>query len=130
MAEEIREVPPKRPCPSSTRSWRGSVPFALELVAPGDLRLLEKNARFMKAEQFQTLVENVKKDGNLSQLPFCYREKRRPAPGPLRQPSGPGGRLPPGWSKPWSWWRGKKRARTSGWPSNSRTTPSRARTIW
>ena len=29
----------------------------------------------MKAEQFQTLVENVKKDGNLSSLPLCYREK-------------------------------------------------------
>jgi hypothetical protein len=29
----------------------------------------------MKAEQFQALVENVKKDGNLSSLPLCYREK-------------------------------------------------------
>ena len=53
----------------------GTFPFLLELVSPGDLKLLEKNARYMKAEQFQNLVENVKKDGNLSQLPFCYREE-------------------------------------------------------
>ena len=39
------------------------------------MKLLEKNARYMKAEQFQALVENVKQDGNLSSLPLCYREK-------------------------------------------------------
>ena len=44
-------------------------------MTPGDLRLLDKNARYMKAEQFQSLVENVKKDGNLSSLPLCYREE-------------------------------------------------------
>jgi hypothetical protein len=74
MAEEIREVTTEAALSILNERLSGVVPFALELVAPGDLRLLEKNARFMKAEQFQTLVENVKKDGNLSQLPFCYRE--------------------------------------------------------
>jgi hypothetical protein len=53
----------------------GDFPYRLELAAPGELKLLEKNARYMKAEQFQSLVENIKKDGNLSSLPLCYREK-------------------------------------------------------
>lgn len=40
-------------------------------VNPRDLKLLEVNARFMKADEFQKLVENVKRDGCLTQLPFC-----------------------------------------------------------
>jgi hypothetical protein len=74
MAEEIREVTTEAALGILNETLSGVFPFSLELVAPGDLKLLEKNARFMKAEQFQTLVDNVKKDGNLSQLPFCYRE--------------------------------------------------------
>jgi len=69
MAEEIREV-----LNLLNAKLAGLFPYRLELVAPGDLNLLDKNARYMKAEQFQTLVENVKKDGNLSSLPLCYRE--------------------------------------------------------
>jgi hypothetical protein len=70
MAEEIREV-----LNLLNERLGGLFPYRLELAAPGDLKLLEKNARYMKAEQFQNLVENVKKDGNLSSLPLCYREK-------------------------------------------------------
>ena len=70
MAEEIREV-----LNLLNEKLAGVFPYRLELAAPGELRLLEKNARYMKAEQFQNLVENVKKDGNLSSLPLCYREK-------------------------------------------------------
>jgi hypothetical protein len=70
MAEEIREV-----LNLLNEKLGGLFPYRLELAAPGELRLLEKNARYMKAEQFQNLVENVKKDGNLSSLPLCYREK-------------------------------------------------------
>ncbi len=75
MAEEVREITTQTALATLNERLAGVFPFALELVAPGDLKLLEKNARFMKAEQFQVLVENIKKDGNLSQLPFCYREK-------------------------------------------------------
>lgn len=44
-------------------------------VNPREIKLLEVNARFMKADEFQKLVENVKRDGCLTQLPFCtYNE--------------------------------------------------------
>lgn len=69
MAEEIREV-----LNLLNAKLAGLFPYRLEVVNPGELHLLDKNARYMKAEQFQALVENVKKDGNLSSLPLCYRE--------------------------------------------------------
>jgi len=40
-------------------------------INPKEIKLLELNARFMKADEFQKLVENVKRDGCLTQLPFC-----------------------------------------------------------
>lgn len=40
-------------------------------VNPRDIKLLEVNARFMTADEFGKLVENVKRDGCLTQLPFC-----------------------------------------------------------
>lgn len=40
-------------------------------VNPREIKLLEVNARFMTADEFQKLVENVKRDGCLTQLPFC-----------------------------------------------------------
>jgi len=70
MAEEIREA-----LNLLNEKLAGLFPYRLELAAPGELRLLEKNARYMRAEQFQNLVENIKKDGNLSSLPLCYRDK-------------------------------------------------------
>ena len=70
MAEEIREV-----LNLLNEKLAGLFPYRLEMATPGELKLLEKNARYMKAEQFQSLVENIKKDGNLSSLPLCYREK-------------------------------------------------------
>jgi hypothetical protein len=70
MAEEIREV-----LNLLNDKLSGQFPYRLELASPGELKLLEKNARYMKAEQFQALVENIKQDGNLSSLPLCYREK-------------------------------------------------------
>jgi hypothetical protein len=70
MAEEIREA-----LKLLNEKLGGLFPYRLELASPGELKLLEKNARYMKAEQFQTLVENVQQDGNLSSLPLCHREK-------------------------------------------------------
>ncbi len=90
MAEEIREV-----LNLLNERLAGLFPYRLEMVTPGELKLLEKNARYMKAEQFQSLVENIKKDGNLSSLPLCYREKDgklRVLSGNHRVQAGPPGR--------------------------------------
>lgn len=40
-------------------------------IDPRKIKLLEVNARFMTADEFQKLVANVKRDGCLTQLPFC-----------------------------------------------------------
>lgn len=40
-------------------------------VDPREIKLLEVNARFMNADEFQKLVQNIKRDGCLTQLPFC-----------------------------------------------------------
>jgi hypothetical protein len=69
MAQEIPEI-----LKLLNEQLAGLFPYRLELTNPAELKLLDKNARYMKAEQFQALVENVRKDGNLSSLPLCYRE--------------------------------------------------------
>lgn len=43
-------------------------------VDPRSLKLLEVNARFMKPDDFQKLVANIKRDGCLTQLPFCCKD--------------------------------------------------------
>lgn len=40
-------------------------------IDPRKLKLLEVNARYMNAEEFNMLVRNIKQDGCLTQLPFC-----------------------------------------------------------
>jgi len=45
----------------------------LKSVSVKQLELLEKNARFMTSETFKRLVENVKRDGGLTSVPFCWR---------------------------------------------------------
>lgn len=49
-------------------------PFKLAVISMQDAELLEKNARYMTSDQFQTLVANIKRDGGLSSVPFCYLE--------------------------------------------------------
>lgn len=44
-------------------------------VNPKDLQLLKINARYMEADDFNRLVANIKRDGCLSQIPFCCRKK-------------------------------------------------------
>ncbi len=46
----------------------------LAVVPVHKVRRLKKNARFMRSETFRQLVENVKRDGCLTQLPFCVKE--------------------------------------------------------
>lgn len=42
-------------------------------VDPRKLKLLERNAHFMRHEVFQQLVANVKKDGDLTSVPFAVQ---------------------------------------------------------
>lgn len=51
--------------------------FKIAVVAIDRLDLLDKNARFFRAEVFRKLVENIKQDGQLSQIPFCVRRGDR-----------------------------------------------------
>ncbi|MGP1507460.1 MAG: ParB N-terminal domain-containing protein [Sphaerochaeta sp.] len=46
-----------------------------EKVDPKSLRLLERNARYMKHEEFQRLVSNIKEDGCLTSVPLCCQDK-------------------------------------------------------
>lgn len=44
---------------------------------PHELVLLKTNARYMRHEMFQQLVENIRQDGKLTQLPFAVLEDGR-----------------------------------------------------
>ena len=48
-------------------------PYRLDLVDPAVLQPAPKNARYMTAEQFKSLKENVSKDGRLGSVPLCWR---------------------------------------------------------
>lgn len=52
-------------------------PFKLAIIDIEQTELLEKNARYMTSEQFHTLVKNIKRDGGLSSVPFCYKVKEK-----------------------------------------------------
>jgi len=52
-------------------------PYKLALVPPGEILLLTKNAHYMNKRTYEQLTANVKRDGNLSSLPFCWK---RPEP--------------------------------------------------
>lgn len=45
-------------------------------INPKDLKLLKLNARYMKPEDYQKLVANIKKDGQLTSVPFCYYNEK------------------------------------------------------
>ncbi|MCL2177104.1 MAG: ParB/RepB/Spo0J family partition protein [Firmicutes bacterium] len=44
-------------------------------VNPKELKLLEINARYMERQEFQRLVQNIKKDGRLTTVPFGHRKE-------------------------------------------------------
>jgi len=52
---------------------KSSLPFETRLgrIDPRELVLLERNARFMRHEQFARLVENVRRDGRLTSVPLA-----------------------------------------------------------
>lgn len=52
--------------------WSNSQ-YKIATVDVKNLEFLEKNARYMTAEMFHNLVDNVKKDGGLSSMPLCWK---------------------------------------------------------
>lgn len=68
MDEKIRETI------TQLNGMLSGLPYKLDFVPPGSIRLLDKNARYMSADMFKSLVENVRRDGALSSMPLCYRE--------------------------------------------------------
>ena len=54
----------------------GVTPFKFALCNVNDLALLDKNARFMTKEIFDTLVAGIERQG-LSSIPFCYFDGRK-----------------------------------------------------
>ncbi len=49
----------------------GKLKTEIRRVKLKELKLLEKNARYMTERQFSNLVENLKHDGRLTSLPLC-----------------------------------------------------------
>lgn len=52
----------------------GNKDYNLDIVNPRQIKLLQKNARYMSQEMFENLVNNIKNDGALTSLPLCYRD--------------------------------------------------------
>ena len=52
---------------------RSTGQYKIATVNVKDLEFLEKNARYMTAEMFRNLVDNVKRDGGLSSMPLCWK---------------------------------------------------------
>lgn len=50
-------------------------PYRLAVVAPGAILPVDKNAHYMSKRVYDQLVANVRKDGNLSSLPFCWQRE-------------------------------------------------------
>lgn len=44
-------------------------------IDPKDVKLLEVNARFMRHEEYKQLVDNIRKDGQLTSTPFLCKEE-------------------------------------------------------
>jgi ParB-like nuclease family protein len=52
----------------------GPLTTRIERKPIAELRLLEVNARYMRHEMFAQLVENIRRDGQLTSIPFAVRE--------------------------------------------------------
>lgn len=49
--------------------------FEIKRVELSQLKLIDKNARFMTQAKFNQLVDNIRRDGDLTTVPFCYEYK-------------------------------------------------------
>jgi ParB-like nuclease domain len=64
----------KPPAKSTLNGGNASLQTRVISVRLSDLKLLEKNARYMKGPQFERLVENIRRDGVLTSFPLVHRE--------------------------------------------------------
>lgn len=51
----------------------GGIKARVIQINPLDLKLLDDNARYMTHEQYERLVENIRRDGCLSSVPFAWK---------------------------------------------------------
>jgi hypothetical protein len=70
MVDEVRELLTRL---NDALQVTGVTPYRLGIAAPEDLLPAPKNARFMRQQTFASLINNVKRDGNLASLPFCWK---------------------------------------------------------
>lgn len=49
-------------------------PYKLAVVDPREVQHVDKNAHYMPTKVYRQLTDNLKRDGNLSSLPFCWRK--------------------------------------------------------
>lgn len=49
-------------------------PYKLAVVDPREVRHVDKNAHYMPTKVYRQLTDNLKRDGNLASLPFCWRK--------------------------------------------------------
>lgn len=52
-----------------------SARFKIKEIEVSKVDLIEKNARFMEQSTFRQLVANIKRDGELSSVPFCVEKE-------------------------------------------------------
>jgi hypothetical protein len=52
----------------------GVTPFRLGAAAPDEMQAAPLNAHFMPKRVYDQLVANIRRDGNLSTLPFCWHD--------------------------------------------------------
>ena len=52
-----------------------NLPTRIIRVDPRELKLLELNARYMTHEQYRRLVENIRRDGALTSVPFACKDE-------------------------------------------------------
>lgn len=55
--------------------WMDKSPFKVTVARYDEIDFLEKNARFLTVELYRNLRENIKKDGQLSSVPFCWKQE-------------------------------------------------------
>lgn len=74
MAQEVREEM-NQILQSLNEKMGRLMPYRLAMVDPRSLVLAGKNARYMKPETFRNLTANIREDGNLTSIPFCYLDQ-------------------------------------------------------
>jgi hypothetical protein len=70
MADEVRIA---QLLDSLNSELGGVTPYKLAAANPAELLPIDKNAHYMTKRVYDQLVANIKRDGNLSSMPFCWK---------------------------------------------------------